>query len=293
MHPVAAFHRVGHFSVRTRELRALGVKPRSLAAAVHRRELVRVRVGHFALPGSDRDATAALKVGGVACCISVTPTLGLWVPPAMVPHVWLERNASRLRPPPRRHHLVQGEAEVVRHWSDLHDPIDRHRGIVSPLDALSQIVDCQPVHIAVAVLDSALRIGLLDTEGIQTVHGRVARARRWMLRELDASAQSGTESIVRTVLRRAGLQVTSQVEFAGVGFVDFMVGERVVIEVDSEAWHGGAEQQRRDYARDLELAARGAIVIRVNYSQALYDHPGIVRAVLAALATARGERFTL
>ncbi len=87
--------------------------------------------------------------------------------------------------------------------------------------------------------------------------------------------------------------MTSQVEFAGVGFVDFMVGERVVIEVDSEAWHGGAEQQRRDYARDLELAARGAIVIRVNYSQALYDHPGIVRAVLAALATARGERFTL
>lgn len=179
----------------------------------------------------------------------------------------------------------------MRHWSDLHVSVDRRCGTVSLLDALAQVVDCQPEHIAIAVLDSALHAGVLDRSGLRRIGPWLGRDRRSILHRLDPAAQSGTESIVRTVLLRAGLQVRSQVGFPGVGYVDLLVGDRVVIEVDSEQWHGTDEQQRRDYVRDLELAARGAIVIRVNYLQALYDHDGIVRAVLAALATARGERL--
>lgn len=178
----------------------------------------------------------------------------------------------------------------VRHWSDLHATIDRPRGAVALLDALAQVVDCQPEHIVIAVLDSALYTGRLGRDDLGTIESWIGRERRSILQHLDPAAQSGTESIVRTVLRRAGLDVRTQAAFPGVGFVDLLVGGRVVVEVDSEQWHAKPEHQRRDYVRDLELTARGAIVVRVNYLQALHDHDGILRAVLAALATARGER---
>lgn len=290
MHPVDAFSALGHFSARTRELRQLGVEPRALAAAVHRGELQRVRVGHFALPRSDPHTIAALRVGGLAACISATRLHGLWMPADAVPHVWLRRNASRLRRPPAQRGMPTEEHDHVRHWSDLHAAIDRPRGAVALLDALVQVVDCQPEHIAIAVLDSALHTGQLSQVDLGTIESWVARDRRGILRHLDHAAQSGTESIVRTVLRRAGLEVRTQAAFPGVGFVDLLVGDRVVVEVDSEQWHTKPEHRRRDYARDLELTAQGAIVVRVSYLQALYDHDGILRAVLAALATARGER---
>lgn len=212
------------------------------------------------------------------------------MPADAVPHVWLPRNASRLRRPPTQRGMPGEARDHVRHWSDLHTTIDRQRGAVALLDALAQVVDCQPEHIVIAVLDSALHTGRLRRADLRTLESLVARDRRSILQHLDPAAQSGTESIVRTVLRRAGLEVRTQAAFAGVGFVDLLVGDRVIVEVDSEQWHTKSEHQRRDYARDLELTARGAIVVRVNYLQALYDHDGILRAVLAALATARGER---
>lgn len=186
--------------------------------------------------------------------------------------------------------MTAEQRDHVRHWSDLHAAIDRPRGAVALLDALTQVVDCQPDHIAIAVLDSALHNGRLGRDDLGTIESWIARDRRSILQHLDAAAQSGTESIVRAVLRRAGLEVRTQAAFAGVGLVDLLVGERVVVEVDSTQWHAKAEHRRRDYIRDLELTARGAIVVRVSYLQALYDHDGILRAVLAALATARGER---
>lgn len=289
MRPVDAFSALGHFSARTRQLCQLGVEPRALAAAVHRGELQRVRVGHFALPGSDPHTIAALRVGGLAACISATRLHGLWMPADAVPHVWLRRNASRLRRPPVQRGMIAEEHDHVRHWSDLHAAIDRPRGAVALLDALAQVIDCQPVHIAIAVLDSALHAGQLSKVNLGKIESWIARDRRSILQHLDPAAQSGTESIVRTVLRRAGLEVRTQAAFPGVGFVDLLVGGRVVVEVDSDQWHAKSEQQRRDYTRDLELTARGAIVVRVSYLQALYDHDGILRAVLAALATARGE----
>lgn len=212
------------------------------------------------------------------------------MPADAVPHVWLHRNASRLRRPPLQRGMITEELDHVRHWSDLHAAVDRPRGSVALLDALAQVVDCQPEHIAVAVLDSARHTGRLDDGDLGTIESWIARDRRSILQHLDPAAQSGTESIVRTVLRRAGLEVRTQAAFPGVGFVDLLVGGRVVVEVDSDQWHTMPEHQRRDYARDLELTARGAIVVRVNYRQALYDHDGILRAVFAALATARGER---
>lgn len=289
MDPSLALQSLGLFSARTRELRALGATTRGLAASVRRGEIARVRIGHYALPGASRHPIAALRVGGVAACVSAAERFGLWMPPGVVPHVWLPVNASRLREPPFDHSRRLGSETHVRHWSQLCEPLNVQRGTVSLLDCLVHVIQCQPRLYAIAVLDSAMKAGLLTSTGRESLRELLPQTERDIIDHLDPAAGSGTESIVRTILRDAGLAVSSQVEFPGVGFVDLLVGKRVVVEVDSKEWHGKPEQQVRDYHRDLELIAQGLIVVRVSYQQALVDHPGIVRAVLAALATARGE----
>ena len=288
MDPSLALQTLGLFSARTRELRALGATTRGLAVSVHRGEIMRVRIGHYALPGAARHPAAALRIGGVAACVSAAERFGLWMPPDVAPHVWLPVNASRLREPPVDRSRHPGSETHIRHWSELCEPVDRERGTVSFLDCLVQVIQCQPRLYSIAILDSAMKAALLTPTGRELLRVLLPQAERGILDLIDASAGSGTESIVRTILRDAGLTVRSQVEFPGVGFVDFLVGARVVIEVDSKEWHGTAEQQVRDYHRDLELIARGFVVIRISYRQALGDHPGILRAVVAALATARG-----
>ena len=289
VNPALALLTLRRFSARTRDLRALGASTRSIAASVHRGDIVRVRIGHYALPTAARHPVAALRVGGVAACVSAAERFGLWMPPHVTPHVWLADNASRLRDPPFDRSLPAGSDTHVRHWSYLHRPLEAQRGTVSLLDCLLQVIQCQPRLHAIAILDSAMKARLLTLADRDRLGEFVPEAERGILHLLDAASGSGTESIVRTILRDAGLATRSQVEFVGVGFVDLLVGGRVIVEVDSKEWHGSAEQQVRDYRRDLELTARGFIVVRVSYRQALNDHAGILRAVFAALATARGE----
>jgi len=289
MDALQAFRAAGQFSVRTRDLRELGVTTRGIAAAVHRGDLLRVRIGHYALPGDPVHHRAALRVGGVAACVTAASGYGMWLPPDALPHVWLESTASRLRELPSRRVIPHDEPTHVRHWSVLVEPLDLVRGSVSIVDALAQVIRCQPRYEAIAVLDSAARLGLLDPPTRARVLDVLTLGEGDLLQHIDGAAGSGTESIVRMVLRDAGLAVRTQVRIEGVGIVDLMVGARVIVEVDSKRWHGAADQQSRDYDRGLERVARGYIVGRVNYHQALHDHPGVLRAVRRALATARGE----
>ena len=110
-----------------------------------------------------------------------------------------------------------------------------------------------------------------------------------LLTAADPRAESGTESVVRQVLQEAGFAPRSQVVIPGVGRVDFQVGERVLIEVDSKEWHGKPEHRARDYRRDLALIRRGYLVIRVSYQQALFDHAAIIAAVAGALLATSGH----
>lgn len=51
---------------------------------------------------------------------------------------------------------------------------------------------------------------------------------------------SGTESIVRYRLHCLGIRVRTQVPLPGI--VDLLVGDKFVIECDSESYHGGAQR---------------------------------------------------
>lgn len=266
------------------DLLAGGMTPRAIASAVRRGDLIRVRIGHYTLPGTDDGIVRAIRVGGLAAGVTATSAAGLWVPPRPRTHVWLPSNASRLRSPTGVH-SPGPDGTVVRHWEQLDQESDPRRGTVGLIDALRQVVESESRLHAVAVLDNALSTGVITDAELSTMRRRLSPDLRPILGELDDRSGSGSESIVRLVLRDAGFAPRSQVAISGVGIVDFLVGRSVVVEVDSRAWHDAPHQRARDFERDLALYARGYVVIRVDYRQALFDHALIVRAVAAALVT--------
>jgi very-short-patch-repair endonuclease len=102
---------------------------------------------------------------------------------------------------------------------------------------------------------------------------------------IDGRAQSGPETLVRLMLHRLGASVDLQVEFDDVGFVDLVVNGWLVIECDSKAHHSDWEQQLKDYRRDLALAQRGYIVLRLVAEDIMYNHDEVFRAVRGAVVS--------
>lgn len=277
-------------------LLADGVTARHVAAAVHGGELIRARRGWYVLAQAPEPLLQAIRVGGRATCITALRSYGIWVPVAErsageTTHIALTPGASRLRSPDdRRRPLLSGaERGAVLHWRPW-DTGHRELWRTSLVDALAHAAWCVEHDHFVAILESALFEGRLGGANLAALVARSPRRRRQIFDRLDSRAESGTETLVRLALSRAGLSARPQVEIAGVGRVDLVVGDRVVVEVDSSAWHDETEARSRDYRRDLGLYRRGYIVVRVSWFQAMFRRREVVAAVAAAVASVRGRR---
>ena len=96
-----------------------------------------------------------------------------------------------------------------------------------------------------------------------------------------AHADSGSESLFRFRMARLGILLQSQVEISGVGRVDFLIGHRLIVEIDSRTHHGGFAQRLRDLDRDAIATALGYHCLRFDYQQVLHDWATVEAAVLA------------
>lgn len=65
--------------------------------------------------------------------------------------------------------------------------------------------------------------------------------------------------MARLRLRRKGLDVTVQAHVAGLGHVDLLVGNRLVVEVDSREHHTGHDNYVEDRRRARVAAKRGLL----------------------------------
>lgn len=86
----------------------------------------------------------------------------------------------------------------------------------------------------------------------------------------DGRAQSGTESIARVRFRKAGIKVEVQVYVEGVGVVDMLIGERLIVECDSKQFHTGVENYQRDRDRDRRSTLDKYITLRLTYMDVMY-----------------------
>jgi very-short-patch-repair endonuclease len=86
-----------------------------------------------------------------------------------------------------------------------------------------------------------------------------------------------------------GIEPRLQVRISGVGRVDMVIGDRLVLEIDGYAYHSDKERFEADRRRDARLSARGYRVLRFSYDQIFNHWSEVKSAILAAIA--RGDHL--
>lgn len=258
--------------VRVAALRAAGVPRRAIEQAVSTGRLIRPRNGWVALPDADPLLVAAARAGVVLSCLTQAGRLGLWA---------LGDGAVHVAAPPKRHIGEVREGTRV-HWA--RPLVPRHPdALVDPIEnVLAAVVGCGPHERALAVWESALRQGLASRESLRLMP--LAPAARSLLEECSLHSDSGLETVIPVRLRFLRLPIRQQVWLAGHA-VDFLVGDRLVLQVDGG--HHVGVQRRSEIAHDARLTLLGYHVIRIDYVQIMTQwaqvHDVIVRAVAQGL----------
>ena len=274
-------------SMTTARLRAEGLTRAGIARAVSSGTVIRARRGIYVSPLAPDAILRACRVGGRLTCTSLLALLKVFVLEPGGLHVHMASNASRMRSPHSRAVALEprGRRNARLHWLPLADAIPDDWTCVSIVDALAHSVHCQTPRAAVATLDSAVNLGLITADRMADVF-RLLPEKYAPLRALvDGRAESGPETLVRLMLRALGCRVDLQVEFAGIGRVDLLVNGWLVVECDSREFHDSWEQQVKDRNRDLALAARGYVTLRLTAAQIMYRPADVLAALKGLLAT--------
>lgn len=262
-----------------RDLMAAGVDPNRLRMAVEDHAILRFRKGWYAVFGLAPDVIRASRIGGVLTCVSAARHHGLWVPDDDRLHVAVARHSSRLRSPHDHHERLRLDApEVVVHW--IAGPTAPYELVSSIETAVACIVSCSGADVGFAVLESARRKGRVGAREVTSIAARLPRAAREVLASAGSLSDTGSESLLALILTRAGISFRQQVYIRSVGFVDFVIGERLIVEADSKAHHSDPTRDRR---RDAAASEQGYRTLRFMYSQIVFDSPGVLRAIRAAI----------
>ncbi len=285
----------------TKELRERGKTEREIAEAARQAELVPVRRGVWARPGTSTLLLQAVRAGGVATSITAARHLGLWTPPDLPPdrpyrypytaeqdrlHVAFRRSTTRLHDPDRPGMRLTRRSDVVLHPSDP-DVLAGSAGfgVVPALLLVEHAFRSLPPERALAVLDSALHERYVRPADLHALAAALPARFRSVVLAADGRADSGLETIARHLLRAAGLRVEVQPVLDGIGEVDLLVEGRLVVELDGRQYHDDEEAFARDRARDLAATRLRYRTVRFTWRQVLFEWPAVEAAVFAALST--------
>lgn len=282
-----------------------GVSTSELTRMVRRREVIRIRRGayvvaahYLGVPAFDRYALrvkAVLRSRGAgerASHQSALALLGIGVAQAREDVVLLESpSVSRVR---SHAGLVAVPASGGSTW------LAGGFACVSPAKACVQVAAASGFVAGVCAMDSALFLQRCNREAlnheIARLAPRVRAAARRALEAVDPLAESVGESRTRIILRDAGFEVRSQVEFrdaAGfIGRVDLVVDDCVVVEFDGLQKYAAADGKRAlaaEKAREERLSRQRYEVVRVVWSD-LEDPATVVARVRRARTLARERR---
>ena len=261
-----------------------GLSRRAVQAEVERELILRVRNGWFAVPDANSEVVRAVRVGGAATATTVARLHGLWVHDDGLLHVRVPHSTGRLSAPHDRHVPLDREKHAVCVHYSTRRPHDRAR---DPLTlALAEMFGCSEPNTVLSTVDSALERGVLQLGHLDLIKRWMPPSRRALLVAVDPDSQSGIETKVRLLLRSRRVRFRSQADIEGVGRVDFLVGGRLVIEVDGRAFHTG-EAFEEDRRRDFVLTTRGHVVLRLSYRQIIDDWERTRAGILTLIA--RGE----
>ncbi|MCP2176777.1 Very-short-patch-repair endonuclease [Williamsia maris] len=242
-------------------------------SAVTKGDLIRLRRGWYATRFADPSVAAAVARGGVLSCLSALRLHGVWVPEHDTNiHVRANSENRRLPGPFCSQH---GGYEVEA------GPVD------DVAVALRHAVRCLDDEGLVVVCDSILNQHLMTLQELADTLSDAPTSARRLLDKCDRRAQSGTETMVRLRLRGRRIAVTPQVQISGVGWVDLLVGERLIVEVDGEEFHTGRAKFSEDRRRDREAIRRGYVPVRFTYTDVVHRWGESEHVILELVRTNR------
>jgi len=281
--PIHAIARRGGLAA-THELAEDGIERRELRRHLQSRQIIRVRQGWYARPDLHPQILRAARVGGRLTCSSSLELGGFWVEGDGQLHVVVDRNDCQLRSPSDSRMRLGAGDRVVVHWRRS---LERSRLIADPVSALADLCACVPPELVTASADSVLHRHPELIESIGALAAETSSAMRRALLAADGVCESGIETLFW--LRMTRLAPRRQVEIDGVGRVDFLFGDRLVVEVDGWAFHSPPDRFESDRRRDALLSARGYRVLRFSYRQVMDRWPEVAVAVQSAIS--RGDRY--
>ena len=266
----------------TREILAAGFGRGAIRAALLQGDVFRVRQGWYAIPGAPIEAVRAVRVGGRLTCVSGLRAIGCWDLKVRELHVSVPPTSARLRRPDDKWTRLADHNDPVKvHWRSSGG---EDRFVLPALECFSDAVACVTTENLIVLADSYLhRHPQARSTWAQDAAALGDRASA--LLAADGVCESGTETLFYRRLSTLGMR--RQVAIPGIGRVDFIIGERLVIEVDGAEHH--ADRFEADRRRDALLSHRGYRVLRFTYWQVMARWPEVEAAVWAAIA--RGDRF--
>lgn len=273
-HPAVAACAERGGAARAHELAADGLSRRCLQAAVRDGLLIRPRQGVYVVPEAAASVVDAMAHRGVIACVTAARAFGLWTldDGADEPtHVWVDPDRHAAEPRdrcPDRHHRDRAPAPP-RVWT------------VGLVHCLAQIARCKGAEAFIAALESALRRGLLTAGDRAVLRAAVPTSFARLVDFARSDADSGLESLVRYRLHLLGIPVATQVAIPGVGIVDFVIGDCLILEADGRTHDG--DSRHTDRVRDAAALALGFIPLRFDSQLILHDWALVEAAILSAL----------
>lgn len=234
---------------------------------------MRLRPNVYAETGSCQAVRAAAAHGGAIACVSAARHRGIWTLSGIDEiHVWMGRHGRRREHP---------ECTCIEHWDEC--AMSDAFGLPSVPRLLRQIFLCRGVEEFFVSLESALHLGLLARDGLDWLRAHCGAAVRDAISFARTDAESGLESLLRWRMRWLGITLSTQVDIPSVGRVDFVLGDRLILEVDGVENHDGSSKRHKDLVRDANAAAWGFSTLRFDYAMVVHDWPTVEAAILAHL----------
>jgi very-short-patch-repair endonuclease len=281
-------HRRGGIAA-THQLYEDGHTRDSIRRAVHRGEVRRVRQGWYAIRNLPEAVVEAARVGGTLTCLSSLKLQGFWVVHDTDLHVAVLPNACRLRTRDDSHRrLADAKAPRTRvHWRSDSPPGSQL--LLPPLASLSDMLACKDAETVAATADSVLHSHPQFAAGWREMVAAAPEEKRPLLGLVDGVCESGTETIFWLRTRLLHVAIRRQVEIRGAGRVDFLLGSKLIVEVDGAEYHTDPARFEADRRRDAILSRMGYRVLRFSYRQVMHNWAEVEAAVIGALL--RGDHL--
>lgn len=264
-------------TARTSALQGAGFTRTAVGKAVAAGRIVRIRRGIYSLPREADVIGLALHHNALVTCLSAAPTYRLWTLNEAGPvHLSPGHKATPSGT------LAHGRCLHAQHpWLP----------VAGLADVLIHALRCLPEAESLVMVQCAAQRGDITIEFLRRKlpGNRNARARA-VLDEVIPRADSILEVLANFHFRQAGLHIRRHVELPGVGEVDFLIEDCLVVETDGGT-HLEPRQVRKDRKRNNATVIGGHLGLRYGYDDVV-NHPArMVAEVLAVLELCRRGAF--